>query len=178
MLYLKIINGKRDFLAVDCWNNQEFNSLGQLKYLGYCKSVTLNQNIKKNTMKKICLLFTVLLISLFSNAQDDCQRFRVGDFQNVENGVVTSKIHRNDSIQTEKYGKIKIKLKVIWIDECSYHLQFIEGNKAFWESRPKDQPTYDLIVRITAVNGNTYTQESKFENDSDVIYKSEITKVN
>ena len=31
--------------------------------------------------------------------------------------------------------------------------------------------------QITNVNGNKYTQESKFDIDNDFVYKSEITKI-
>ncbi len=37
--------------------------------------------------------------------------------------------------------------------------------------------TPDLIVKITNVNGNKYTQESKFDINNDFVYKSEITKI-
>ena len=53
----------------------------------------------------------------------------------------------------------------------------MEGNEAFWSSRPKDAPTPDLIVRITNINGNKYRQESKFDGDNDFVDKSEITKI-
>ena len=128
-------------------------------------------------MKKHLLLSLLILVCGFSYSQENCRKFKTGDFQNFENGILKAKIQRNDSIQTEQYGEKKIKLKIIWIDDCGYRLKFMEGNEAFWNSRPKDKPTPDLIVRITNVNGNKYTQESKFEIDNDFVYKSEITKI-
>lgn len=128
-------------------------------------------------MKKNILVALLIMVCGFSYSQENCGKFKTGDFQNIENGILKAKIQRNDSIQTEQYGEKKIKLKINWIDECSYRLKFLEGNEAFWNSRPKDKPTPNLIVRIINVAGNKYTQESKFEIDNDFIYKSEITKI-
>lgn len=128
-------------------------------------------------MKKNILLPLFILVFGFSYSQESCGKFKTGNFQNIENGILKAKIQRNDSIQTEQYGEKKITLKIIWIDDCSYRLKFLDGNEAFWKSRPKDKPTPDLIVRITNVNGNKYTQESKFDIDNDFVYKSEITKI-
>ena len=55
-------------------------------------------------------------------AQEDCQQFKTGKFRNVENGMLKSVIERNDSIQTEQYGKQIIRLKVKWLDDCTYQL--------------------------------------------------------
>lgn len=128
-------------------------------------------------MKKNILGTLLIMAFSFSYSQENCDRFKTGDFQNIKNGILKAKIQRNDSIQTEQYGSKKIKLEIVWIDACSYRLKFLEGNEAFWNSRPKDMPTPDLIVRITNVNGNTYTQESKFETENDFAYISEITKI-
>lgn len=128
-------------------------------------------------MKNIVLFLLLVLMCTASYSQEKCREFRTGEFQNEENGIVKANIQRNDSIQTEQYGEREIKLKIQWIDDCTYRLIFLEGNDAFWNSRPKDYPTPDLIVRITEVNGNKYLQESKFDKEDDFIYKSEITKI-
>lgn len=124
-------------------------------------------------------LLLVLSIFLFgiSHAQENCQNFRTGNFQNMENGILKATIQRNDSIQREQYGEKEVKLRIDWIDECSYRLKFLEGNEAFWNSRPKGMSTPDLIVRIIDVNGNKSIQESKFDIDGDFVYRSEIIKV-
>lgn len=133
--------------------------------------------MKTESMKKNILLPLLILICGFSYSQESCDKFKIGNFQNIENGILKAKIQRNDSIQTEQYGDKKITLKIIWIDDCTYRLKFLDGNEAFWKSRPKDKPTPDLIVRIINVIGNKYTQESKFDIDNDFVYISEITKV-
>jgi len=127
-------------------------------------------------MKSIVLLLS-LFIGLVSNSQDKCALFKTGKFQNIEDGVLKATIERDATVQIEKYGNKTIKLKIAWLDECSYQLSFLEGNQAFWDSRPDNMPTEDLIVRITSINGNSYIQESKFVNDDEFVYKSEIEKI-
>ncbi|TMM58292.1 hypothetical protein FEE95_02360 [Maribacter algarum] len=123
--------------------------------------------------------FYILLVLGLTSAysQENCKNFRTGKFQNIENGILKAEIQRNDTIQTEKYGQKEVKLKIEWINDCSYLLKFLEGNTAFWNSRPKNKPTPDLIVRITGTEGNSYLQESKFDIEDAFIYKSKITKI-
>ncbi|WP_111683071.1 hypothetical protein [Winogradskyella tangerina] len=128
-------------------------------------------------MKHKLLIPFLLLVFGYSYSQGDCSKFRTGKFQNNDKGILKAQIQRNDSIQTEQYGEKEVTLKITWIDDCSYRLKFLDGNEAFWASRPKDMPTYDLIVKIVKINGNTYTQESKFDTDNDFVYISEITKI-
>lgn len=128
-------------------------------------------------MKKSILLFLFFGIARYAYSQSDCAQFKTGQFQNIENGVVKSKIERTDSIQIEQYVDKVIKLRVEWIDDCSYRLVFLEGNEAWWESRGRDRPTPDLIIRITNINENSYLQEAKFVGDDDFKYKSNIRKI-
>lgn len=128
-------------------------------------------------MRKIILTITLLFITGFAFSQSKCEKFKTGKFQNIEKGIVKSIIERNDSIQTEQYGEKKIKLKIEWINECSYRLIFMEGNDAWWESRGRNRATPDLIVRITKIKKDSYTQEAKFVNDDEFTYKSNIEKI-
>ena len=125
---------------------------------------------------KFKILTALLLASFTTYAQNNCQIFRTGKFQNINKGVVKSTIERNDSIQHEYFADKEIKLKITWIDNCTYKLKLIWGNDAFWNGRPKNLSTPDLIVRITKTNGNEYEQESRSEGD-DFIYKSTLIKI-
>ena len=127
-------------------------------------------------MKKIILSLSILIVTM-TYSQEKCKNFKTGKFQNIENGIIKGEIQRNDTIQTEKYKEKEIKLKIEWIDDCSYRLKFLEGNAAFWNSRPRNMSTPDLIVRITQTDGNSYLQESKSDSDDDFIYKSKIIKI-
>ena len=107
----------------------------------------------------------------------NCKKFKTGRFHNIENGVIKTKISRSKTIQIEEWGESKIKLKIVWINDCSYRLIFLEGNDAWWGSVERDAPTPDAIVRITNVDGNSYLQESKFADEEEFIYKSIIEKI-
>jgi len=128
-------------------------------------------------MKIIKLTLLLLLFSVFAFAQSNCEKFKTGKFQNVENGLMKSQIERNDSIQVEQHGEIVLKLKIVWINDCSYRLKFLEGNKAYWDLFGKDHSNDDLIVKITEVKEDSYTQESRFEGIDNFIYKSNIVKI-
>ncbi len=121
-----------------------------------------------------------ILFLMFTSAmvgQTDCSKFKTGKFQNVEDGVVKSRIERTDSLQYEKFGDREITLKVTWLNDCSYQLSLLEGNDAFWKSRPKDMPTPDMIVRIVQVDGDAYMQEARLINEDEFKYKSRIEKI-
>ncbi|TLX72610.1 hypothetical protein E9993_17390 [Labilibacter sediminis] len=128
-------------------------------------------------MEKMVLLIISLWITGIAFSQSGCEKFKTGKFHNVENGSVKSKIERNDSIQIEQHGNIFVKLKIEWMDECSYRLIFIEGNEAWRKSKLGDRSTPDLIVRITDVRENSYLQEAKFADDMEFKYKSTIVKI-
>lgn len=123
----------------------------------------------------LILLFTLFFSSTY--AQGKCRDFKTGKFQNIENDIVKSEIQRTESFQMEKHGEIEVKLKIEWINECRYRLIFIEGNEAFWKSRPKDMPTPDMIVKMTVIDESSYLQESKFVIEEDFNYKSIIFKI-
>lgn len=129
--------------------------------------------------KIFALLICCLILFKFSNAQEfsDCSKFKTGKFHNLEKGIVNSIIERTDSIQIEQNGDFLIKLKIEWIDDCSYRLVFLEGNDAWWQSRGVQRSTPDLIVRITDIEANSYLQEAKFVGDNVFKYKSNIVKV-
>jgi hypothetical protein len=129
------------------------------------------------TFMKQLILFITLLIGTLAFSQTDCQKFKTGNFQNVEDVIIAAKIQRNDSIQMEEYGPIKVKLTIEWTDDCNYKLIFLEGNDAFWNSRPKGKFTLDLYVRIIEVKENSYIQEARFEDQETYDYKSEIFRV-
>ncbi|MFK7749290.1 MAG: hypothetical protein AB8B65_12915 [Kordia sp.] len=129
-------------------------------------------------MKNIITFCLLAFVCTFSYAQNKCKKFKTGEFVNIEDGIIKASIQRNDSIQTEQFAGKEIKLQITWIDDCSYRLKFLEGNEAFWKSRPKNMPTYDLMVHIVSIDGETYVQESKFiSDDYDDIYKSTIKKI-
>ena len=110
-------------------------------------------------------------------AQSPCTFFKTGKFENLENGVVKSTLERNDSIQIETRGDIEIKLAIEWLDECTYKLVFLEGNQAFWDSRPEDMATPDLIVEMGEIVEHTYKQRARMVDEDDFFYESTVMKI-
>ena len=138
------------------------------------KNESTNSNLNQIV---ICAIF-FLLGSIGYSQSTKCKIFKEGKFQNIENDVVKSEIRRTKKFQFETFGNIEIKLKIIWITDCSYRLIFVEGNDAWWESKQRDDGlTPDLIVQITNIKGNSYLQESKFVGDDEFKYKSKIIKI-
>ena len=121
------------------------------------------------------ILFLMFTSAVFG--QTDCAKFKTGKFQNVEDGVIKSRIERTDSLQYEKFGDREIKLKVTWLNDCSYQLSLLEANEAFWKSRPKDMPTPDMIVSIVKVEGDAYMQEARLITEEEFKFKSRIEKI-
>ena len=83
-------------------------------------------------MKKLILLSLFLFIYTFSFAQDkktQCQKFHTGTFFTVDNNGKDTIIYvREKNNQTEhiiKNGKVfkSLKLKVIWLNDCTYILR-------------------------------------------------------
>ena len=134
-------------------------------------------NQKNVRMKNLIFTISLLFITTVAFSQMNCKKFKTGRFHNIENGVIKTKISRSKTIQIEEWGESKIKLKIVWINDCSYRLIFLEGNDAWWGSVERDAPTPDAIVRITNVDGNSYLQESKFADEEEFIYKSIIEKI-
>jgi len=128
-------------------------------------------------MKKLVVALFLMFFSSFGFAQSDCELFKTGKFQCIENGVIKTTFERDDSIQIEKSGDKIIKLKIEWLNDCTYLLIFLEGNDAWWDARGRDRPTQDLIVKIISVDGNSYSQEAKFVNEDEFKYKSIIRKI-
>jgi hypothetical protein len=128
-------------------------------------------------MKNLVVALILMFFSTFVFAQSDCKLFKTGKFQSIENGVIKTTFERDDSFQIEKSGEKLIKLKIEWIDDCTYLLIFLEGNDAWWEARGTNRPTHDLIVRIFEVDGNSYSQEARFMNENEFKYKSIIRKI-
>jgi hypothetical protein len=128
-------------------------------------------------MKNLVVALILLFFSGSVLAQSDCNLFKTGKFQSIEDGVIKTTFERDESFQIEKSGEKIIKLKIEWIDDCTYLLIFLEGNDAWWEARGRNRPTQDLIVRIIEVNGNSYSQEARFMNENEFKYKSIIRKI-
>lgn len=131
-------------------------------------------------MKLLKSLISTCLLLFFSGTaigQLDCSPYKIGVFQNMENGEAKSKIERGETTQTEFVGDMVITLSIKWLDNCSYRLSFLEANDAYWKENSKDDDTPDLIVEITSGDENSYTQECKFVGIKDFTYVSTMVKL-
>src|SRR5690606_14395336 len=108
-------------------------------------------------MKSILFLcLAAVLVSTKVNSQNilNCQKFRTGTFINIDEKGDNDVIRRTEKFQYEMDAETgsKIKLKITWIDNCTYQLEFVEGNKA-WEEQvgPNFDKSLILIVTIEEV---------------------------
>lgn len=148
---------------------QRKNKLREISYIS-------NQNHLTNYTMKTLFIITFSFIGFISIAQTKCADFKTGKFQIMKDGETTTLIERNETTQVERAGKVEVRLKITWIDDCTYRLSFVHGNEAFWSIRPKDMPTPDVIVSITKTSEKGYSQESRSEGSS-YVYKSDILRV-
>ena len=129
-------------------------------------------------MKLFLLLIISLLTCLLSSAQElSCVDFKTGTFLNIEEGGSSTQIVRTKKIQIEKEDAIKVKLKVDWINDCSYKLTFVKGNKAWYDKMGDFGQIPEITVRIIATEENSYTQESTSVGNQSFVYTSKMVKI-
>lgn len=124
---------------------------------------------------------TILLLITFATgySQDiDCSKFKTGYFQNIDSKDGNTFIKRTKKYQyeTDVATGVKIKLKVVWLNECTYKLTLIKGN-AKWKKEKQIPNNPDLIVKITSVGDDYYTQVAHFVGIEDFTYTSRIKRV-
>jgi len=94
----------------------------------------------------------------------DCSNVKTGDFQieSRKNGV--TKITRNLNYQIEENEVLgyKLKLKIDWVDECTYTLTPMEN---LANPEQKDIPKMVLTCQILEVNAGHYIQVSSSNDD-------------
>lgn len=126
---------------------------------------------------KILILIFVLIAFPFTNFSQpkDCQKFRTGNFVNVDEDGPGTLIKRTEKYQIEKNSKtgVKIKLKVEWLDDCTYQLKLVKGNGK-WKKQNNSNPDMVLMVRIVEVGTDYYKLVAKIEGVDDFKYKSTI----
>ena len=128
-------------------------------------------------MKKVAVVIVLIFLETVSFAQNlNCSDFKKGTFVNIRENVQKETIKRTSKYQYEKIEDKRIKLRIAWLDECTYKLVFVKANKAWWTSHGNN-PTYNVIVKIIEIKDNTCFQEAKFENIDDFVYKSTILKI-
>ncbi len=94
----------------------------------------------------------------------NCSKVQTGNFEieSARNGI--TKITRNKNYQIEENKSLgyKLKLKIDWIDECTYTLMPVEDLS---KSKKGKVPTRVLRCQIIEVNDDNYIQVSKAEGE-------------
>jgi virulence-associated protein VapD len=122
----------------------------------------------------LSILLAVLLLSTANAQNNDCKNFKTGKFKITANGS-TVYIDRTKETQIETVDDgTRIILKIKWIDDCTYTLQFVK-----YASNPNNMPLDTemiLTVKITSISKESYFQETTSDKFKEV-FKSEVKKL-
>lgn len=126
-------------------------------------------------MKKMLSTLSLLCFCILVSAQgNDCKNFKTGRFKIVADGS-TVYIDRTKETQTETVDDgTKLLLKIKWIDDCTYTLQFVK-----YFSNPNNMPLDTemiLTVKITNTSKDSYFQETSSDKFK-AVFKSEVKKL-
>lgn len=124
----------------------------------------------------ICSVF--FLTDAYAQSAMDCSQFKTGTFVTTETGRQMVIIKRTKRYQTEIVPEIggKIKLRIKWIDDCSYTLKFLKVNKVIKELYGGIAPPKLITSKIIEVEGLEYTCESRVSGYDDIIDVIKIRK--
>jgi tetratricopeptide (TPR) repeat protein len=105
----------------------------------------------------------------------DCTNLKTGKFEIYDEQSGLTKIERTEKFQIEENTKIgyKLKLKVTWINNCTYQLQPIED---LLNPENKELPTMIVTSIITKKTDKGYIQVSSSNIDPTEV-ETELTKV-
>lgn len=125
-------------------------------------------------MRVLLLIFIISMTKSLWSQTNTCNEFKIGTFYSMEDDRVYLIVRDNKhQYESSNFSNFKLKLKIKWIDNCTYQLKF---DKVI--SNP-DNEKYNkkLIVttRIIETKSNSYIQESA-SNLSNFKMKSEIFK--
>ena len=107
-------------------------------------------------MKKLSILFFVLVSFSCSSQQIKCSEFRTGEFRYSDPSMVAYTIKRTDSLQIEKNleTNVEVHSSVQWKSECEYELTYVKITNV-------NRDVSDIIgkkikVEITSTDGDFY----------------------
>lgn len=127
------------------------------------------------------MITLTLILSTGAFAQDlDCKKFKNGTFEirNTDPEIGNVIFKRRGKLQTEEsllYGQ-KIKLKVVWIDQCTYTLVHKKQLSKSGTDDLEFQEEAVITVKIIETKNNSYIQESR-SNLYEFVYRSEVFKI-
>ena len=126
------------------------------------------------------ILLPFLLIAMASIAQTkDCKRFKNGTFRidDPETGMSTF-ITRKGSVQHERMGDSEARLKVVWLNDCTYTLELMTGKKSDKKNMKESgfERTMVVKVEILATAEDHYVQRATAAL-YDVVFESKVYKI-
>lgn len=117
------------------------------------------------------LVFILLLVGSVATSKAQkasCRDYRTGDFKIITGRDVTY-IKRTAKFQTETGNDGWVKLKITWLDSCTYRLQAVGFSKSLKKRLSKAQQKEVVICNIVSVTPRYYYQKSWLEGNPDVI---------
>jgi hypothetical protein len=126
-------------------------------------------------MKTILVILLFVLPRIGFSQDLDCKKFKTGYFQNIDSdgGNTFIKRKKKYQIETDTSTGAEIKLKITWINDCSYKLSLISGNSK-WDEQEQLPNNPDLIVVIIETGKDYYIQVANFEGLDGIEYRSKI----
>lgn len=128
------------------------------------------------------LIFYVILLfvpTILSAQELNCKDFHTGKFFIEGEGYSGSYLKRTKKKQIEKVSieGFRIVMKVEWIDDCTYKLIYLRGNKKYRQSEYSSKKEPDLIVRIIETSKNYYVIESRFSMEQNFRFRTKVNKL-
>lgn len=105
-------------------------------------------------MKKIIVLFPLLLLFSCYNVENNCKDFKTGKFkfEYEVNGIKkTTVFERNDSIEVETFEGKTDTASIRWVNDCEYILQKLHPKNMVEEKA--------IVMKILTTSKNSYTFE-------------------
>jgi hypothetical protein len=109
-------------------------------------------------MKKLMMLFCVLLICCHANAQTDCSRYHKGYFMFLDSLGNTILVQRKNKYQYQYNRKEKVRTQyaLVWVNDCEYTItQTLTNSKAL--KKYKNAISKVVISKSDSDNGYYYT---------------------
>lgn len=127
-------------------------------------------------MKTFITLILFIFSAIVFGQNKECSKYKNGKFKIVTHNVITSIIERTETKQIESSGdgKTIFELKVKWLNECTYSLEFVK----FLENPNNIEFPKGLVltVEIIETKNNSYIQKSS-SNLFDMVLESEMIKI-
>lgn len=126
------------------------------------------------------ILLPFLLIATVSSAQPkDCQRFKNGTFRIDDPDTGTSTfITRKGAVQHERMGDSEARLKVVWLNDCTYTLELMTGKRSDRKNMKESgfDPAMVVKVEILETAEDHYVQRATAA-AYDVVFESQVFKI-